>query len=193
MPISMSTTVLNVGTLATTTSDPATKAQLISLQSELAQHAQDFETERNALIAQNTASQATVTSLNAQIAALGADAAVKANTIADLQRRIATVPAPTVAKPQDIATSFKSVMDQIQSQARSSPVSGTTLKSMDIEIKGVVQVQSDNTPVLVFPAAGSVDSQTLSTMRMSFAAVPTAPAPATSPAPAPSPSLRPPA
>src|ERR1700730_4353998 len=98
MPISMSTTVLNVGTLATTTSDPATKAQLISLQSELAQHAQDFETERNALIAQNTASQATVTSLNAQIAALGADAAVKANTIADLQRRIATVPAPTVAK-----------------------------------------------------------------------------------------------
>src|SRR5262249_274991 len=82
-----------------------------------------------------------------------------------------------------VANSFKTVVDSIQAQARQAPGVATTVRSMDVEVKGLVQVQPDLTTVLVLPTAGSgIDPNLLSTLRLSFAAVPVA-APLPRPAP----------
>ena len=169
----ISDTIANVSTLIGTTTDANVRAELTTVQTDLQNHAQDFEIERNQLIAQNNASLATVATLGGQVASLTADNANKSALIADLQRRAATVATATSAKPIDLANSFKLIVDTIQAQSRQSVGVGTTIKSLDIEIKGIVQVQQDSTPLLVFPTAGStIDANALSTMRVTFAAVP---------------------
>jgi hypothetical protein len=99
-------------------------------------------------------------------------------------------PADTV-KAGDLATQFRVLMDTIQSDARA-PREGavaTTLKSLDIELKGLIVVKN-NEAQIVPPAPGStVDPGTLSTIRLSYGTIPilkpTQAAPAPTPAPRP--------
>jgi IPT/TIG domain len=86
--------------------------------------------------------------------------------------------------PGDLARSLRDVFDTIQSEARSATGVGVTVKSMDVEMKSLVEVSSAGVTGLVFPTAGAgVDPNTLSTLRMSFGAIPVA-TPASAAAPA---------
>ncbi len=137
------------------------------------------ETEINTLNATLNQNQQTITSLQSANTALTQDNAAKAAAIEDLTRKLAAVAAPPKMQPLDLARSFKNVVDQIQQDARqASGVAATTIKSMAIEIKGLVNVDGAN-PVMVLPTPGSaIDPGQLSTLQISFGAVPMAvPAP----------------
>jgi len=88
-----------------------------------------------------------------------------------------TPPTPGTEKPvraEDIAKHFRTLVQSVQLDARR-PAQGeiaTTLKSFDIEIKGLIVVE-DNEARVVTPAPGSnVDPGQLSTIRMSFGSIP---------------------
>ncbi len=74
----------------------------------------------------------------------------------------------------DLAKGFREVIQSIQREvddAEDSDV-GTIIKSMDVELKGLIVVDSKG-PKVVPPAPGqSIDANQLSTIRMSFASVP---------------------
>ena len=180
VPPSIGDSLGKLNAVAGATQDVSLRTNLTSLQTEFEQHAQAFETERNGLLAQNAAAQAQIASLNGTIATVQTESARSAATIAALQKKLETKQSATSAKPLDIATSFKSVVDAVQAQARGTPGIGTTISSMQIEVRGVVQVAADGaTPVFVFPSVdATVDPAAYSTMRVSFAAVPVVEAPA---------------
>lgn len=138
------------------TSDAKTKGQLLPLSRQLRRALQDLESERNELLA-------------------------KVSQHAAKQTVFAQGTSPdtgTVASPLDLANSFRKVIDSIQTEARQTPGMATTIKSMDIEVKGLVQVNGDKSTTFVLPGAGSaIDANSLSTLRVSFGAIPvTAPA-----------------
>jgi hypothetical protein len=89
---------------------------------------------------------------------------------------------------QDLAKGFRSVIQTIQREAFEEAVGdvGTTLRSLDVELKGLIVVE-ENEARVVPPAPGTVvDAGQLSTIRMSFASVPLMRAvEPTEPAPAP--------
>ncbi len=104
---------------------------------------------------------------------------------------------PPPVKAVDVAGQFRSLMDSIQSDART-PREGevaTTLKSLDIELKGLIVVQNNEAQIAPPPPGSKVDPGLLSTIRMSFGTIPVLrqaaetppPTPAPQPAPAPSP------
>jgi hypothetical protein len=75
--------------------------------------------------------------------------------------------------PLDLAQSFKQVVESVQAQARAAPAGAATIQSLNVEVKGLVQVDASGQTNLVLPQTGaSVDAQTLSTLHISFAAVP---------------------
>jgi len=79
------------------------------------------------------------------------------------------------ASPIDIAKSFRAVVDEIQADARAAPEVGVTIKSMDIEVKGLVEVDEDKTALVLPSAKAQIDPSALSTLRVSFGAVPVLP------------------
>ena len=88
-----------------------------------------------------------------------------------------TPPTPGTEKPvraSDIAKHFRTLVQSMQLDARV-PAQGeiaTTLKSFDVEIKGLIVVE-DNEARVVTPAPGTnVDPGQLSTIRMSFGSIP---------------------
>jgi hypothetical protein len=96
-------------------------------------------------------------------------------------------PAPTEStsvRPNAIADQFRNLMDTIQQKARqpSEGETATTLKNMEIELKGLVVVEEDEARI-VPPAPGSqVDPGLLSTIHLSFGSIPVLrPQPAQSP------------
>jgi hypothetical protein len=144
-----------------------------------------LQTQVTNLIASTNQNQARIAGLTNQINELNAEVMTKQKIIDELNARQGGESSP--ASPLKLATSFKSIVDQIQQQARADTGSGaaTTLRNMDIEVKALVTVQGSE-PVLFLPSPGStVDSNQLSTMRLSFAAIPTLPPPATAPQPVP--------
>jgi TolA-binding protein len=103
----------------------------------------------------------------------------------ELDRLRKTTGGVSSTAPGDLARSLRDVFDTIQSEARSAAGVGVTVKSMDVEMKSLVEVSSAGVTGLVFPAAGAaVDPNTLSTLRMSFGAIPVAAPPAAGAAPA---------
>jgi len=127
--------------------------------------------------------QGQVTAQNTQITQQNAK-------ITDLSNKLAAATAPSTTKPIDLATTFKTIMDSVQTQARAaSGVASTTVKSMDVEIKGLVQIEADGSTSLQLPTVGApLDAATLSTIRISYGAVPVAVPPAPPPPPPPPPS-----
>lgn len=83
-------------------------------------------------------------------------------------------PATGAVTATDLAKGFRSVIETMQREAGEGGVGevGTIIRSMDVELKGLVVVE-DQQPKVVPPSPGStVDPNTLSTIRMSFASVP---------------------
>jgi len=77
--------------------------------------------------------------------------------------------------PLDVANAFRDVVDQVQTEARESPGVGTTIKSLELEVKAFVHVEDDGVTALSFPQPDAeVDPSSLSTLRMSFGAIPSA-------------------
>ena len=77
--------------------------------------------------------------------------------------------------PLDVANAFRQVVDQVQTEARESPGVGTTIKSLDLEVKAFVHVEDDGATALSFPPPdAAVDASSLSTLRISFGAIPAA-------------------
>jgi len=97
----------------------------------------------------------------------------------------------TRASPSDIAKSFRAVIDEFHAEAREADDVGVAIKALDLEIKGLVEVEERKT-TLVLPTAGAaVDPTALSTLRVSFATVPIIPAEAPSEPPQPEARKRP--
>jgi hypothetical protein len=83
-------------------------------------------------------------------------------------------PSPAMS-PLDVANAFRQVVEQVQTEAREAPGVGTTIKSLDLEVKAFVQVDRDGETALAFPKPDAeVDSSALSTLRVSFGAIPSA-------------------
>ena len=77
--------------------------------------------------------------------------------------------------PLDVANAFRQVVDQVQTEARDTPGVGTTIKSLDLEVKAFVHVEDDGVTALSFPQPdAAVDPSSLSTLRISFGAIPSA-------------------
>lgn len=143
--------------LAAGVKETAVRSRLTALHARLIDQAQELETE---------------------LTALHRERADRTAQIADLEDRLSAAQDVTTAKPLDVIASFKSIVDQVQSEARNAPGIATTIKNLELEIRGIVQMSADGSPVLSFPGAGArVDPAALSTMKVSFAAVPPASAP----------------
>jgi ribosomal protein L9 len=122
-----------------------------------------------------------------QIAAQNAQLAEKDKLIEELKKQQET--RVTRGTPTDIAKSFRAVIDEFHAETREAEDVGVAIKALDLEVKGLVEVDDQKT-TLVLPTAGTaVDPTTLSTMRVSFATVPVVPAEAP-PEPPPSPKAR---
>jgi hypothetical protein len=99
----------------------------------------------------------------------------------DLDKQIATLQARldekdvavTSAPPLDLARSFRQVIETIQAEARGADEVGVTIRTMDLEIKGLVEVAEKETSLVLPTAQAPVDPALLSTLRLSFRAVPT--------------------
>ncbi len=153
----------------------AQKESLIQAVQDLKTHLTDQDTQIHTLASSLNENQTAVTNLQSQNDSLKQQNAANQAKIDELNKKLAAATAaPPPADPAALAASFKNVIDHIQTQARVQSVSGpaTTLRSMDIEVKGLVNVQ-DGSTVLVMPTLGSpIDPNQLSTLRLSFAAIP---------------------
>jgi hypothetical protein len=118
-----------------------------------------------------------------EIAANDKELAAKDEEIAQLKDQLAGKDRVTRASPTDLAKSFRAVIDEFQAEARQADDVGVAIKALDLEVKGLVEVDEQAT-MLVLPSAGAtVDPTALSTLRVSFAAVPVVPAEGAPPAP----------
>ena len=126
-----------------------------------------------------------------QISELKTQLAAKDSEIAALKDQLAGSTQVTRASPSDLAKSFRAVINEFHAEAREADDVGVAIKTLDLEVKGLVEVDEQKT-TFVLPSAGTaVDPTVLSTMRVSFSTFPlvTAPAPAPAPSP-PSPALK---
>lgn len=153
----------------------AQKQNLVQAVENLKVHLTDQDTQISDLTRQVSDGQAQATALKSENDLLKQQVNARQATIDQLNARLAAVAAqPPPANPVALADSFRKVVDQIQAQARLQAAGGpaTTIRSMDIEVKGLVNVQDGNT-VLVLPTLNTqVDPNQLSTLRVSFAAIP---------------------
>ena len=112
-------------------------------------------------------------------------------------------PVPTETKavrPDAVADQFRKLMDTIQQDARL-PRAGeaaTTLKNLEVELKGLVVIEDDEARIVPPQPGSQVDPGLLSTIRLSFGTIPVLrpqpEPPPTSPAPiSPASPLKPPA
>jgi hypothetical protein len=96
----------------------------------------------------------------------------------------------TRASTSDIAKSFRTLIDEFHAEARDADEVGVAIKALDVEIKGLVEVEEKKT-TLVLPTSGAaLEPSALSTLRVSFATVPVVPAEEPPPPPEPTPRRR---
>jgi hypothetical protein len=109
----------------------------------------------------------------AQLAHLKEAAALTGRLQQDESRKEAAI------RPEDFAKRFRSLIDSIQVEARTG-VAGevaTTLKSLDVELKGLIVVEKDEARLVTPSPTEPVDPGQLSTIRMSFGSIPVLPSP----------------
>lgn len=105
-----------------------------------------------------------------------AEAADLASQLGDLKPPGPATPGVSV-RAEDIAKHFRTLVDTVQADARA-PRAGelaTTLKSFDVEIKGLIVVDDKEARVVTPTPDRAVDPGQLSTIRMSFASIPVLP------------------
>jgi hypothetical protein len=131
----------------------------------------------DALNTQVATDNTSIGNLDSQVQNLNVTVNQQANTISQLQAALTAAKGAT-ASPLDVAQSFKSVVDQIQQQARAAGGVQTTLTNMNVQLKTLISVQpqSGTTPpqaVLGFPdLTAPPDPNLLSTMTLAFGAIP---------------------
>ncbi len=111
--------------------------------------------------------------LQATNATLQAQTSEQARLLKDLQARLDQDVPVTSAAPLDLARSFREVIQTIQAEARDADEIGITIRTMDLEIKGLVEAGEKTTSLVLPSAQAAVDPALLSTLRLSFGAVPT--------------------
>ena len=81
----------------------------------------------------------------------------------------------------NVATSFKTLLETLQAPAVTATPSGVqgTLQSVELELKGFVEVQGDKMQVTVPKPGDTIDANSLSLVKLSFVTVPTLPPPKT--------------
>lgn len=138
---------------------------------QLTQQTNDLKAQAANLTTANSGLTQQVTTQNAQIAQLKAQLAA------------ATAAQPQQVAPLDLAMSLKSVVDKVQAAARQGTGVQATLAKMDIEVKTLINVTSSNEAVLVIPDPKALpDPAHLSTMTLSFGAIPSLASPPPPPA-----------
>jgi hypothetical protein len=92
----------------------------------------------------------------------------------ELQERAETTAEPQAVNADNIAESFRSMLETMQDQARrrQDGMAAATLKSMDVELKGLIVVEEDEARVITPTVSQAIDPATLSTIRMSFGSIP---------------------
>jgi len=102
---------------------------------------------------------------------------------ADLSQQLGDLAPPATTTPgvavraEDVAKHFRTLVDAVQLDARA-PKAGelaTTLKSFDVELKGLIVVDDNEARVVTPTPDRAVDPGQLSTIRMSFASIPVLP------------------
>jgi len=117
----------------------------------------------NALNVQYTNDEGTISQLKAQVNSLTSQLAA-----ATFQ----------TASPLDVASSFKTVVDQIQQAAQSAGGVQTTVTNMNVQVKSLLSVQGATSTApasasLIFPAPTALpDPQHLSTLSFTFGSIP---------------------
>jgi hypothetical protein len=170
------TTLSGLGVIKTIDDLNAQRANLTQAITELKTHLTAQDAQVSSLTQTLMANQAELLNLQTMNGSLQQQVKTQQASIDELNARLATVSAaPPPSKPGDLADSFRKVVDQIQSQARQQSTSGpaTTIRTMDIEVKGLVNVDQDGSTVMVLPTLGTpIDPGHLSTLRVSFASIP---------------------
>jgi hypothetical protein len=113
-----------------------------------------------------------IAELEAANEALKGQLAERTRELADLRDKLDQAGPVSRATPLDLARSFRAVVDEIQADARTASEVGVTIKAMDIEVKGLVEVEENKTALVLPSATGQIDPNSLSTLRVSFGAVP---------------------
>jgi hypothetical protein len=186
------TTLNNVGAINTIDDFQRQKPLLISAITDLKTHLTDTQSQIDDLNVTLTQQTSQLTAITSERDALKQDDAAKQATIDKLTAVAATTQSAAAAKPIELASAFQNVIDTMQQQSKASAgAASSVIKTLDIEIRGVVSMQSDAgaggalTPVLLLPTPGApIDPAQLSVLRMSFGAVPNAAAAVAAPAPA---------
>lgn len=158
----------------------------------------------NALNTQVQTDQTTQANLQTQLNNANTTIAQQAAQITSLEAQVAAATYQT-ASPYDVANSFKGVLDQIQQSAQSAGGLQTTVTNMNVQLKSLVSVQTPaagGAPMasLIFPSPTALpDPQHLSTLSLSFSAIPSlktaaavSPTPTPTPPPTPTPAPTPP-
>jgi cell division protein ZapA (FtsZ GTPase activity inhibitor) len=80
-------------------------------------------------------------------------------------------------RPEEVAKQFRNLIETIQLDARrpSASQSAATLKSMDIELKGLIVVEKEEARIVTPTPGQEINPNQLSTIRMSFGAIPVLP------------------
>ncbi len=150
---------------------------LAGAESNLHSYLTNQEAAINGLNAQLSAANAQTASLTSQNASLSQQVQQQATQITQLQSQLAAA-SNQAASPLEIAQSLKSVVDQIQQTAASTPGMQATLTNLNVQMKTLLSVARD-TPTspaeaqLVFPDPNALpDPATLSTVSLSFGAIP---------------------
>jgi hypothetical protein len=129
--------------------------------------------------------------LNTQYQTAQATVSQQAATITSLQSQLAASTYQT-ASPLDVASSFKSVVDQIQQAAQSAGGTQTTVTNMNVQVKSLLSVQGSTATT---PAAASMTffspqslppAEHLSTLSFTFGSIPNLKTAAAANAPQPS-------
>jgi hypothetical protein len=85
-----------------------------------------------------------------------------------------TKPATKPVKADVLARQFRSVIESIQREAQQQPEGeiGVTLKTVDVEVKGLIVVEGDSAAIVTPTPDRAVDPGQLSTIRLSYGSVP---------------------
>jgi chromosome segregation ATPase len=120
--------------------------------------------------------------LKAQVDHLSADRAALTAQVDKLSGDLAKLHAERPRFQVDnVATSFKTLLETVQAPTVTASPSGVqgTLQSIELEIKGFVDVQGDKMQVTVPKPGDTIDANSLSLVKLSFVTVPTLPPPKT--------------
>jgi gas vesicle protein len=92
----------------------------------------------------------------------------------ELREQLESAGEQQAVKTDNLAQSFRSMIENIQNQARQrrEGIAAATLKSVDVELKGLIVVEEDEARVITPTLSQAIDPATLSTIRMSFGSIP---------------------